>query len=115
MNPGVVNLVCPRGTTFRKVLTYKIGRNPVDITGWTARMQVRERYEADSTLLNITTENSGITLGGTAGTITLNANAATTAGFITGVHVYDLELINSAGEVTRLVEGKFTVTPEVTR
>jgi hypothetical protein len=115
MNPGVVSLVCPQGATFQKTLTYKIGRNPVDITGWTARMQVRERYEAESVLLNITTENGGITLGGRAGTIDLYVSDEVTAGFIVGPHVYDLELINTTGEVTRLIEGKFSVTPEVTR
>ena len=115
MKPGIVNFVCPQGTTFQKVLTYKIGRNPVDITEWTAQMHVRERYDAESILLDITTENRGILLGGRFGTITLYADDETTAGFIVGSHVYDLDLINTSGEVTRLIEGKFTVTPAVTR
>jgi hypothetical protein len=115
MNPGLVNLVCPQGATFQKVLTYKIGRTPVNITGWTARMQVRENYESASTLLDITTANNGIILGGAAGTITLNVNSATTSAFRAGIYVYDLELISASGVVTRLIEGRFTVTPEVTR
>jgi hypothetical protein len=115
MNPGLVNLVCPQGATFQKVLTYKIGRSPVNITGWTARMQVRENYESDSILLDITTANNGITLGGVTGTVTLNASSATTSGFRAGVYVYDLELISANGTVIRLIEGRFTVTPEVTR
>jgi hypothetical protein len=114
MKPGITNLVCPRGSTFQRTLIYKIGKNPVNITGWTARMQVRERYESDSTLVSLTS-GSGITLGGTAGTIAVYINAATTTGFPAGTHVYDLELINTTGEVTRLIEGKFIVTPEVTR
>jgi hypothetical protein len=114
MKPGIANLVCPRGSTFQRTLTFRIGRNAVDITGWTARMQVRERYESDSALVSLVS-GSGITLGGTAGTIAISINAVTTAGFPSGTHVYDLELINTTGEVTRLLEGKFTVTPEVTR
>jgi hypothetical protein len=115
MKPGIANLVCPRGSTFQRTLTFRIGRNAVDITGWTARMQVRERYDAESTLININTENDGIVLGDASGTISLYISSVTTAGVPAGTHVYDLELINTTGEVTRLIEGKFTVTPEVTR
>lgn len=77
-------------------------------------MQVRDTITAASTLFSFTTENGGITLGGTAGTITVTATAATTAAVSAGCYVYDLELINGA-TVYRLVQGQFTVDGEVTR
>ena len=115
MKPGIANLVCPQGSTFQRTLTFRIGRNAVDITEWAARMQVRERHESLTTLLELTSENESITLGGAAGTITLYVDSMTTERLKIGTHVYDLELVNTTGEVTRLLEGKFTVTPEVTR
>jgi hypothetical protein len=63
----------------------------------------------------LTSSNGGITLGGSAGTIALNIAASVTANFIAGDYVYDLELNAANGTVTRLIEGKFNVTPEVTK
>ena len=36
------DLVCQKGATFRKVLRLKQGGVPIDLTGWSARSQVRE-------------------------------------------------------------------------
>jgi hypothetical protein len=58
---------------------------------------------------------TGITLGGTAGTIALAAVATATSAVEAGQYVYDLELVSGAGYVTRLVEGNFVVYAEVTR
>ena len=77
-------------------------------------MQVREKHTSTVPIISINTENSGIVLGGTAGTINLNISSTRTATFIAKDYVYDLELISS-GNVYRLIEGKFIVTPEVTR
>lgn len=115
MTPGRVNFVCPQGSTFSRVLTYKIDTTPVNLTGYTAGMQVRERPYSKQYIVYLNTDNSGITLGGSAGTITLNIAASTTANFIAGDYVYDLELTSGNGTVSRLIEGKFNVTPEVTR
>ena len=115
MIPGKYNMVCPQGSTFSQELTYSINSVNVNLGGYTARMQVREKHSSTSTVLSLTTANSGITLGGSAGTITVNISAATTAGLIAKDYVYDLELVASNGTVTRIIEGKFIVTPEVTR
>jgi hypothetical protein len=114
--PGKLDLVAYQGASWDYTLTWLAGGTPVDLTGYQARMQVRESYDSTATILSLTA-GTGITLGGTAGTIYLEADATTTAGF-DGVpnkqFIYDLELEN-AGIVTRLVEGTFTINPEVTR
>jgi hypothetical protein len=66
-------------------------------------------------VLELTTANSKITLGGAAGTITLNLTATETAAITQQSLAYDLELVSAGGEVTRLVEGQIVLTPEVTR
>jgi Ethanolamine utilization protein EutJ (predicted chaperonin) len=76
-------------------------------------MQVRENPQATAVILNLTS-GTGITLGGTAGTIGVNVSAATMGSVIPGNYVYDLEL-NSGSEVTRLIQGLFAIQAEVTR
>jgi hypothetical protein len=87
---------------------------PVDLTGFTARMDIRETLDEVTVIHTLTTENAGITLGGVAGTIDLLIPAATTEGFTFGNAVYDLELINGT-VVTRLLGGAITLSKEVTR
>lgn len=113
ISPGNYNIVCPQGATFDRYARLTVGGSAFDLTGYTARMQVRETYDATATLVSLTT-GSGITLGGTAGTIQWVISSTASAALPDGNFVYDLELINNA-EVTRLIQGKFTVTPEVTR
>lgn len=114
MIPGKYNIVCPQGSTFNQQLTWTIDNDPVDLTGYTARMQVREKHISKVYNLNLTTENGGITLGDEEGTISITVDATDTSEIIAKEYVYDLEL-DSGGEVIRLIEGKFIVTPEVTR
>ena len=88
---------------------------PVDLTGCTVRMQIRAKIEATTPLLTLTTENGGISLGGTAGTIELLIDADDTAALTWTSGVYDLEIVFPGGQVTRLTYGSVTVSPEVTR
>lgn len=112
--PGTLNLTCYQGASFDYTLTWNVGGSAVNLTNYTARMQVRTTYDATAVALSLTS-GSGITLGGTAGTIFIEALPTTTAAIPGGQYVYDLELVTAGGAVTRLVEGTFTVDPEVTR
>lgn len=114
MTPGLVNFVCPQGSTFKRTLTYTLDNTPIDLSGYTARLQVREAYYSTEPLLSLAS-GSGITIGGSAGTIDILVSSSDTADLPSGTHVYDLELINLSSEVDRLIEGSFIVTPEVTR
>jgi hypothetical protein len=88
---------------------------PVDLTGYTARMQVRAEIESATVLLELTTENGGIVLGGVTGAIDLFVDDVATAAISWEAGVYDIELISAAGDVRRLFSGSVTVSPEVTR
>ena len=113
MTPGKLNLTCPQGSTFSKTLTYKIDSSPVNLTGYSSSLQVREFHYSNNYIASLN-QTSGITLGGSAGTIDVLISASDTESFVPGSYVYDLE-IAVGGTVTRLIEGKFHVTPEVTR
>ena len=116
-NLNSYNLEINQGATLALVATWKDSAGTaVNLTGYTARLNVRETYSSSSAILTLTTENSGITLGGSAGTITLSASATTTAALTAPFSgVYDLELVSGGGVVTRLLEGVAIVSPEVTR
>jgi Na+/serine symporter len=114
MTPGLVNFVCPQGSTFRRTLTYTLDEVPVNLAGYSSRLQVREAYYSTDPLVSLVS-GSGITMGGSAGTIDILISASVTSQFPTGTHVYDLEIISPSNIVDRLIEGTFNVTPEVTR
>lgn len=110
-----------QGATFRKKFVWKVagddGADPVavDLTGYTAKMQVRATVEATAVLVELSTTNSRITLGGTTGEIELYLSPAVTDAFTWKSGVYDLELTSASGEIERLLAGAVTVVPGVTR
>jgi hypothetical protein len=115
MAAGTLDFTIEQGATFNLLLTWKIDGTPVNITNWTARLAARVDVEDTEVILSLTTSNGGITLGGAAGTISLNQTATQTALLPAGTYVYDLELISAVGAVTRLVQGELDISPEVTR
>jgi hypothetical protein len=113
--PGILNLTFSQGATWKLAMTYTNSTgDPIDLSNYTARMQARPSYESATKVLDLT-NGTGITLGGTAGTIDLLVPAATTATIGAAQYVYDLEIASASDEVTRVIEGTLLVTPEVTR
>jgi hypothetical protein len=108
-----------QGEDFLKSFTWKLGpvnsATPVNLTGYTARAQLREKLDSETVLLDLTTENGRIVLGGAAGTITLQVTAAVTAAMTWRSAVFDLEMVAGDGKIRRLISGTATVSPEVTR
>lgn len=113
INPATYNITAYQGATFGLNLTWSIGGTAVNLTNYTAAMQVRESVNSSSTILSVSNV-SGIDLGGTAGTIAVGIAASTMGSASPGNYVYDLEL-NSGGQVTRLIQGTFAIQAEVTR
>jgi hypothetical protein len=87
---------------------------PVNLTGYTAKMQMRSNASDSKAVLTLQT-GSGITITGATGTIALHATAAQTSAIVAGYYVYDLEITSGAGIVTRLIQGQIQVSPAVTR
>ena len=120
MSAGVHNIVMEQGVTFSQGMTWKIDKNPVNLTGYKARMHVRGSGSGNPVstrlALELTSEKGDIVLGGSAGTITIGISATDSSSVIpAGKYFYDLELESSDGTVTRLLKGTFTVVAEMTR
>jgi len=113
---GKLNLVIEQGSRFDPVLTYKdSAKELVILTSYTARMQIRATKDAATALVDLTTENGGIVLGGVAGTIQIVIASDVTEAFTWTKGVYDLELISPSGYPSRLLEGSVKIRTEVTR
>lgn len=114
-----VKLEIDQGATFDKTFTWKTGTKanaaPVDLTGCKARAQFRVELESATVLLELTTENGRIQLGGLTGEIRILISAADTAAMAWLAGVYDLEIEFPDGTVVRRMAGGVVVSPEVTR
>lgn len=116
MPAGTLDLYIEQGATWNLPLLWKDAEGaPMDLSGYTARMHLRKKITDPDPVLELTTENSRITLGGVDGTIALVIQAVDTSLIDKGAAVYDLELISGGGIVTRLLQGGVEVSPEVTR
>jgi hypothetical protein len=126
MIAGNYNILCQQGSSFARVIALEQPRTPTEanpaeyepypLTGHTARMQVRRTVDSETPLISLTTENGRISISGAAGLITLSISAADTArGSLDSSGVYDLEIISSGGLVSRVIQGTFTLSLEVTR
>jgi hypothetical protein len=113
INPATYNITAYQGATYSLNMTWAIGGTAVNLTSYTAAMQVKENASSTASVLSLT-NGSGITLGGTAGTIGISVSATTMGSAMPGNYVYDLEL-NSGGQVTRLIQGGFAIQAEVTK
>jgi hypothetical protein len=112
---GNYNIIIDQGAHFERLITVADpDGDPLDLTGWTARMQIRTEIDAETVMVELTTENGRISLGGAAGTITLTLTADITED-MDDEGVYDLELIDTYDRVYRLLKGKVKVELEVTR
>lgn len=114
MKPAKVPFTAIQGSTFNRVLTYKIDGEIVDITGWTARMQIRETPYSDEYILDLDSESYGITIDGPAGTIEINIDADRMSLIYPGSYVFDLDVM-FGGNVDTLIYGDFIVKGDVTR
>lgn len=87
---------------------------PIDLTGASARMQLRTQINAPDFVDELTTDNGRIAIGD-AGTLSLIFPNGVTTDTPAGTYVYDLEMVDSDGLVSRVMEGTITIRPEVTR
>lgn len=95
---------------------------PFDLTGATARLQVREKY-GTPVLVELTTENSGIALNGSSGRIDIVFTDAQTDTLGASADplkprrkaLYDLEVQFSSGDVRRVLEGAIAFDQNITR
>jgi hypothetical protein len=112
----IYDLIIDQGATFERSITLlNTAKKPVSLAGYTARMYVRDGYSNPVVYLTLTTENGRISIKPTLGRVDLYISAGDTANMISDKYVYDLELVDSSDEPSRVLQGSFTVRAEVTR
>lgn len=90
--------------------------SPKDLTGWKARMQVRRHASDEDPLLQASTEDLGITALTDDGVIDIViSDEETRASSASEVSVWDLEMEDPAGIVTKLLYGDAPIFAEVTK
>lgn len=114
---GTYDIAVNQAATFSLLLTlYEDIEETqlIDLTGYSALMQVR-RGPCMEVIVELSTDNGKITLGGEDGSILMELTARETAQLPTGIFFYDL-LLRSDGGVDdgRVLEGKFEVRPAIT-
>ena len=116
MPAGSLDLLIEQGATFVKDLIWKDSNGvPVNVTGYTARMQVRPHKSSTTVIVEASTDNGYITMGTDDGAIGISIPAAITAAITQTRGTYDLEITDTEGVVTRLLEGGVEISKEVTR
>lgn len=111
MAAGKLNIVIEQGATFSKTLTIKdVDGDPINLTGRTFRSQIRRRPTDTNPAATFTMA----VVNASAGTVSWQMSATTTAGIVPEPHYYDVEMQDN-GVVTRLMEGTAFVNFEVTK
>ena len=101
-----------KGATWAQNLIYQDSLGAaIDLTGFTARMQIKKKLTSEA-IVSLT-DTAGITITPLTGVIDLRIEAAITDTLNAGKYIYDLELVNGT-EVTRLIEGTIVINENVT-
>jgi hypothetical protein len=122
MAPITVNLTIYQGESFSKTFTARdVNGSAINLTDYIARMQIRLTVDAETPLADLEgdtdelTLTDNLTITAADGTILVELDAATTAGYNFETAVYDLEIENADGIVTKLARGGVVLIKEVTR
>ena len=106
-----VELQLESGSTFSIDITVNDSNGASkNLTNYIARSQMRKSYystTAHDFVVNITNASLGV--------ITMSMTAANTANIRSGRYLYDVEIQDNAGVVTRIFEGIVNVSPNITR
>lgn len=108
------NLNIIKGSVFTKTVYVKdVDKNPADLSGYTAKMQIRK---SNQLIVELSTANARIDITPLEGKITLSISSADTKAITnTGIAQYDLDLIDASGETNTVMSGVVSIVEEVTQ
>jgi hypothetical protein len=106
-----VELTIDQGATYNNIINVTDANGAgLDLTGYTVRSEMRKSYYSTTyypfSLSFINAAN---------GSISMVMSAANTASLSPGRYVYDVELEDNLGNISRIFEGIVTVLPNVTK
>lgn len=132
MSAGRYSFVIEQGATTNFEIQYKDSNNtPIDLTGYSGRLQIRSTYAQNSGELYLTLSSSlnadgtGLNFSGSNGTtppssgsIGIYIASCTSSALTFNEALYDLEIYSGSGDcpyTVRLLEGNVRLSKEVTR
>lgn len=112
MQPARYNFTVQQGSTWRNVFTFyqtDISGAVVNLTNYTAALTVKDKPSDSTSLVSLTSDNGGVVLGGTAGTITVLQTATQTNAYAWANGEYTLTLTAPGGDTNTLLFGTVTI------
>jgi len=109
---ATANYNIDQGTTFSSTVTVKDNAGTaLDLTGYTATAKMALGYSSTRTRTDLTIT---FATDRTSGDVTMSLTATQTAALEAPArYVYDLDITDSSGTVTRIIEGLITTRPNV--
>lgn len=116
MTAALLNLELDKGSTWKHTFKLNQGKSsvPMDLTGYTAKMQIRKSATSPTVLFELSTLNGRLIIEH-PGVLKILVTDEDTGDMTFNSAVYDLEITSADGETTRIVQGTITATQQVTR
>lgn len=110
---GFAELYIDQGASFTNIinLTDDITNASINTSGYTITSQLRRSYYSANASANITCAITNPA----NGEITMTLTAGETANIKAGRYVFDVKVIDNFGATSRVLEGIFTVLPQVSK
>jgi uncharacterized protein YndB with AHSA1/START domain len=112
---GQKNFEVDQNATFSFVVEYKDeDGNAIDLTGASAKMQVRDVKGGTKLAVTLTSPSGGIVIAGSLGKLTVTLTPTQTNKLFYPKSVYDIMVVDSNANKIKLLEGFMTLNRSVT-
>jgi hypothetical protein len=112
---GQKNFEVDQNTTFSFIVEYKDNNgSPINLTGSSAKLQVRDTKGGSKLAFSLTSPSGGITIDPTNGKLTVKMTPTQTNKLFYPKSSYDLMIVDSNGNKIKLIEGFITLSRSVT-
>jgi hypothetical protein len=112
---GQKNFEVDQNATFSFIVEYKDENdNAIDLTGASAKMQVRDTKGGSKLAVTLTSPSGGIAIDGPNGKLTVKMTPTQTSKIFYPKSSYDVMVVDSNGNKIKLLEGFMTLNRSVT-
>lgn len=113
MKLDFIELFLDQGADFNHIIYLKddLSNEPINVAGYIVSSQMRRSFYSQNASANIVCTITDAT----QGEISLSLIAEVTADLVPDRYVFDVLVRDPGGILTRVLEGRITVTPSVTR
>jgi hypothetical protein len=112
---GQKNFDVDQNATFSFIVEYKDNNgNAIDLTGASAKMQIRDVKGGTKLAVTLTSPSGGIVINGPLGKLTVTLTPTQTNKLFYPKSVYDIMVVDSNSNKIKLLEGFMTLNRSVT-